>query len=350
MKRKKLFIIILILLVVLTISTIILHTHRTKHKNNIKPTVLVKAIPVKTINTPVTVNAVGTLIAPEQTSVRSKTDGYITQVFFESGQYVHQGDILLTLNDIRTKADLLSAKAVYFAAKAKYTRALKLQQKGYFAKQDVDSLYANMQNKLALQQEAQDALNKKTIRAPFTGYLGKRIINVGDYIQSGQKIVELVNRKQLKAEYSLPEQYLSQIKLGQQITITAASLPKKVFYGKVSFIAPSIDDQTHTIALQATVPNQHNTLAPGLFVTVIQTLDTARPVILIPEQSLIRTLDTATIFKVVNHRAKSIAVKVGDLKNGNIEILSGLSKKDIVIVIGQNKVKDGDNVKIINFP
>lgn len=350
MKRKKLFIVILILLVALIISITIMYTHRAKHPKNTKPTVLVKAIPAKTINLPVTVNAVGTLIAPEQTNVSSETDGYITQVFFESGQHVHQGDTLLTLNNIKTKADLLSAKAAYFAAKAKHSRALKLQQKGYIAKQDVDSLYADMQNKLALQQEAQDALDKKTICAPFAGHLGKRTINVGDYIQSGQKIVELVNRNQLKAEYSLPEQYLSQIKLGQQITITAASLPTNVFYGKVSFIAPSIDDQTHTIALQATVPNQHDILAPGLFVTIKQTLDAARPIILIPEQSLIKTLDTATVFKVVNHQAKSVAVKVGDLKNGDIEIISGISKKDIVIVAGQNKVTDGDDVKIINFP
>ena len=348
MRKKKLFIMLVAVIIFLAIIVIVVHRQNSnKPKKSIAQVALVKVQPVKIMYLPTTVTAVGTLIAPEQTNVSSETNGYVRNISFESGQHVNKGDVLLRLDDVKAKSDVLSAKAAFYAAITKYARALKLQKKGFIAKQDVDSIYSDMQNKLALQQEAEDTLNKKTIRAPFDGYLGKRTINVGDYIQSGQRLVELVNRVQLKAEYSLPEQYLSQIKLDQKIEVTIASMLEKVFYGKVSYIAPAIDDQTHTVALRATVPNSNNILAPGLFVTVKQTLDEAKPMVLVPEQSLIKTLDTAIVFKIINSRAKAVAVKAGDLKNGYVEILSGLSKGDVVITVGQNKVKDGDTVRFI---
>jgi membrane fusion protein (multidrug efflux system) len=347
MRKKKLFIMLAVVIIFLAIIVIVVHRQKSnKPKKSIAQVALVEVQPVKIMYLPTTVTAVGTLIAPERTNVSSETNGYVRNISFKSGQHVNKGDVLLNLDNVKARSDVLSAKAAFYAAKTKYARALKLQKKGFIAKQDVDSIYSDMQNKLALRQEAEDTLNKKTIRAPFDGYLGKRTINVGDYIQAGQKLVELVNRAQLKAEYSLPEQYLSQIKLDQKIEVTIASMPKKVFCGKVSYIAPAIDDQTHTVALRATVPNSNNILAPGLFVTIRQILDQAKPVISIPEQSLIKTFDTTTVFKVVNNQAKAVAVKVGNLKDGYVEILSGLSKGDVVITVGQNKIKDGDKVKL----
>jgi RND family efflux transporter MFP subunit len=343
MKKKIILFSVLLLLLIGLIIVGFVFKDQKKAAN--KSIVLVKTQPVESKDVPHIILAVGALVASEQINIGAESNGFVKQISFRGGQQVKHGDILLTLDNVKAKADVLSSCADYRTAKLKYERSLELQKKGFVSKQTIDLVYSNMQNALAQKQEAEDILNKKTIRAPFSGYLGKRRISVGDYITSGQKLVSLVNRKQLKINYSVPEQYLNFLKLGQLVQITVDSMPNKHLSGIVSFISPTTDSQTHTVALQTTIPNPKNLLEPGLFVTIKQTIDESRPALLVPEQSVVKTLQSATVFKVLNGKARAVAVKTGDLINGDIVILSGLSKKDIIVTKGQHQLHNGDFVK-----
>jgi membrane fusion protein (multidrug efflux system) len=347
MMKKKILFIVIIFAVLLAIVFFITKSLREKPKTiPIEKPVLVRTQAVKTANIPLVIKAVGMLTAAEQTNISAESDGYVKEVLFDGGKYVKKDDILLKLDDVKAAADLVSVKASYQVAESKYERSVKLQKKGFISKQEIDSIYSDMKNNLSKVLETQDTLNQKTIRAPFSGYLGKRTVSVGDYIASGQKIVDLVNREQLQIDYSVPEQVLNQLKIGQSVEISVNAMPNELFAGVVSFISPTVDEQTHTVALQATIPNQKNLLAPGLSSTIKQVLHQKRWVMLIPAQAVIRTLENTSVFKVVNGKAQLASIKIGDLVDGDVEVLSGLTAKDTVITEGQNKVKEGDSVTV----
>lgn len=349
MNKKIMLIFISLIILSMVGFTVMKFFQKDSQKTTQTNPVLVETQPVRIKNIPYVVVAIGTLIAAEQISISAESNGYVKQVLFKGGQYIKRNDVLLTLDDIKAKADLLSSEADYLTARSKYERTLTLKKKGFIAKQDIALVYSDMQNKLAQKLEAEDTLNKKTIRAPFSGYLGKRSISVGDYITSGQKLIDLVNRKQLKIDYSVPEQYLNDLNIGQSVKITVDSMPNKQFNGEVGFISPTVDNQTHTVALQASIPNPKNLLAPGLFVTVKQSIKKAKSVLLVPEQSIIKTLQNTIVFKAVDGKAQSVVVNAGDLINGEIIILSGLSKKDVIVIEGQHQLHDGDFVKTDNY-
>ncbi|HCU00402.1 TPA: efflux transporter periplasmic adaptor subunit [Candidatus Dependentiae bacterium] len=343
---KKKLLILTTAIIVIAVSIFYIHRNHRIRKPRKENAILVCVAKVRVENLADTITAIGTLIAPEKTDISAASDGYIKQVDFQSGQAVTSDQVLLQLDDVKTKADVMSAKAAYLTAKEKYERSLKLQKQGFVSKQDIDAMYADMKDKLALQNEAEDALNKKTIRAPFSGILGERNINPGDYVSSGQKLVTLVNRDQLEVEYVLPERYFSRITKGQSIQIFVDSLPNKSFSGAVTFISPSVNDQTHTIGLRAGISNSDNILAPGLFVNIKQDLDVAKPVIVIPEESVVKSLDNVFVYVAMNGRVKSVPIKMGNLQDGYVQVLSGLSENDLVVTAGQNNLHDGSDIKI----
>jgi membrane fusion protein (multidrug efflux system) len=318
------------------------HLQSGKHKEQHFTRVVMQA--VRYVNWAKTLESVGTLVAMQQVNLTAEVGGYVTKINFYGGQYVKQGDLIIQFDDIKAKADYLAKEAAYRFAVSKYQRAKKLLPDHIISQQEMDSIISDVQAKLAERDTTLDYLNKMSIRAPFSGYLSKKDINVGDYIAAGQSLVVLVDRSHLKVEFSIPEEYLSAVKINQIVSLTSSAFPNQVFNGRVSFIAPIVDPQTHMITLQTDVDNAKNILVPGLFVDIKQTIK-SQNVLSVPEQCIRRFPDKTIVFRVINQKAIITSVQVGAVRDGFVEIKSGLSPGNIVVVAGQEALQDGQLVE-----
>lgn len=344
-KRKKLLIFAIIILAIGIAS----YWGKVKY-SQVQPQVIpVQVQSVKAMSIPTKITAIGTLRAPQDVKISAETAGYVTKIGFNDGQAVNAGDILFQLDDAKEQADLLSTQAAYQGAKNKLIRMSNLLKQHYVSEEDIDNARADLQAKLAAAKTAQDNVDKKAIKAPFSGMVGARTVNTGDFVTSGQKLVELVDRSVLKVDYSVPEKYLLQVKLDQPVVITIADSSERPFAGKVVYISPAIDPETHTLALQASVPNQDNALAPGLFVTISHMTGVSKQTVIVPEESLIKSPEKTIVYRVVANKAVETPVKVGMCKGGGyVEILSGLNLGDIIVTAGQEKLSNGAQVRVVS--
>jgi len=295
---------------------------------------------------PKQIESVGSLKALEEVNISSEVDGRVIQIFFKDGQFVAKGMPIIQLDNIKAKADLESAQTALKLSQTTYERYQALYKEGGVSQQELDQQRSDVESKEAAVKNTIAALNQKQIQAPFDGELGAFAINEGAYINKGEALVKLVNKRKLKVEYAIPEIFLPQLKVGQPVLVSVDSYPGQTFAGQVTFIAPSIDKLTRTVSVQATVPNEEGTLSPGMFVHISQIISEQRETIVIPEQAIIASLQGYSLFKVVAGKAQSIKVTVGERYNGMLEIKQGLEIGDVIVIAGQQKLDDGVAVNI----
>ena len=204
-----------------------------------------------------------------------------------------------------------------------------------------------MQAKSSAVQAAQASLNQKTISAPFDGTLGAFSVTAGKYVSAGQALVKLVNRTWLVASYGLSQDLMPELNTGQQVVITTNAYPKKKFYGSVTFISPTVNKDTGSISLQASVSNKDGLLSPGMYVQIEQQLSVTREALVVPNDAINASVSGYNVYKVDNGKAVQVSVQIGDRYNGNVEVVSGVKVGDVVVVAGQQKLKDGDSVKVV---
>lgn len=348
---KKVFSILVVVAVVCAVVFVIYSEVFKKAivKKPTMPPMMVSVVSVKSVDRPLIVESVGTLIPVQQVNLTAEVSGYITKINFQSGQYVKQSDLIVQLDELKARADYLAKESAYHAAFLKNGRAQKILSTHLISQQDVDTIQSDMQAKLADRDRARDVLNKTAIRAPFSGYLGKKTVNMGDYITTGKTIVNLVDRSLLKVEYAIPEGYLSNIQKNQLVSVITNAFPGKAFEGKVSFISPAVDAQSHMITLQADIDNTKDVLAPGLYVQVKQTLKN-QTVLVIPEQSIVRLPDKVIVYRVIDKKAVATPVKTGATQEGLVEVTAGLSLGDQVITAGTQDLKDHQPVVMSRQP
>lgn len=344
MKRNLLIIMGCILLAI--IFAVIWHLHK-KAKIDV-PATLVKVQTVKISPAAEKIIAVGTLKAAQDIELSTQVSGYVTKVAFKDGQIVTSGEVLFQMDNAKEQANVASAQSDLTFAQNKLARMQKLVASHYVSAEDIDTSQDDVDAKKSALQNAQDNLNKKTIIAPYSGTVGAKTVGIGDFVNPGQKLVELVDRTILRVNYSVPEKYFAAVKLGQTVEITTPELPNRSFEGTVTYISPTIDPDSHTLSLEAQIPNLENILAPGLFVQVQQILNNNTQALLVPEESLVKSPDKIIVYRVVNNKAVATPVKTSIDENGYVQITNGLSPNDVIIIAGQQKLNDGDVVKIID--
>ena len=295
---------------------------------------------------PQQVDALGSLKALEAITVSSEVSGRVAQIFFKDGQQVAKGMPIVQLHNAQDLASYQSAVTALNLAKVKYQRAQLLLNEGGISQQDVDQLRADVENSAATVDSSSAALGEKELTAPFNGTLGAFQVEVGDYVNQGQPLVTLVNRDQLEVVYSLPEQYLSALKLAQIVMVRSNAYPNKSFQGTVTYVAPSVDEATRSIGIQATIDNKEGLLSPGLFVHVTQTIGIDNNALVVPEEAVTASVKGYTVYKVVNGQARLTLVQLGVHFNGQVQVTQGLSLKDVVVTAGQQKLQDGSYVAI----
>lgn len=307
--------------------------------------ILVKASTVEETNLPEELHAIGTLSA-KSVQITPEIAGHVNTVLFKDGEQVNQGAVLVQLDDAVYKAKYESAKARLHYSENNFRRMALLGKKGIVAQQAIDQAESDLKERKADMQENEVILNKMKLIAPFSGMVGRSQINPGDYVTVGQPIVMLTDTKHLRIEYTIPEKYLPHIKVGQSVQVTAAAYPDKTFTGNLTFISPTVNAENRSIAVYADINNDDGLLAAGMFVEASQALGSTQHALMVPARSVMPILDGAQVFKVVDGKAVTVNVKIGQRTAENVQITQGLSKNDVVITDGQLKVKNGMSVKI----
>ena len=293
------------------------------------------------------VTAVGTLIAADSVVIRPEIAGRVVGLHFQEGQLVQKGAKLMTLDPSEYRAQLAATTADAKTESQRYERAQELLEKNFISKEALDVAKGNMDKALAKQQQDEVLLSKTTISAPFTGVLGLRMISPGAYVKAGDDVVRLENLSPVKLDFRVPEMYLSQIKPGQGLTIRVDAYPNDAFQGKIYALEPAVDEKTRTVVVRAQIPNLQNKLRPGMFARVNVLLSTRPNAVVIPEQAIWPQGRDTFVYRVVDGKAVLTKVELGVRHPGEVEVLKGLSAKDVVVTDGQMKLKDGAPVMVL---
>ena len=311
------------------------------------PAIPVKIAPVKIGTVSDEITTIGTLRAEESVVIRSEIAGRVLSIHFAEGQQVSQGDDLVTLDPAEYQAQREESTVAVQLNQLNFERLKDLYNKQLSSRQAYDEAQAKLEESRARQALDQVRLDKTVIRAPFDGVLGLRQISPGAYIQPGQDLVTLAKTDAVKLDFRVSERFLPQIHVGQPIKVTVDAYPNQTFTGKVYASEVSVDEETRTLLLRANLPNAGGELKPGMFARVALVLEERRHALLIPEQALVPQGKENLVFKVVDGKALSSPVKLGQRREGEVEILAGLGTKDQVVTDGQIKLRDGMAVIIL---
>lgn len=298
------------------------------------------------------INAVGSLVASNEVMVANEVVGVVNTIAFESGQTVEAGDVLLTLNDDVDQADLESLSAAEKLAELNFKRLNKLIHEKTVSQSSLDEARAELDSTRALLNAKRANIRKKTIRAAFSGRLGIRQVNLGQYLAPGTEIVSLQALEPIFVDYNLPERYLQQLHLGQTVNVNVLAYPERRFQGEISAISPRIVTGSRSVQIRATLENSDHLLRPGMFAEVATELPSKQNVLNLPERVISYAPYGNTVFLLVEKEGSFIAerkpVTTGEVRNGRVEIVDGLAEGDLVAADGINKLRNGQSVTIDN--
>ncbi|MGY2908418.1 efflux RND transporter periplasmic adaptor subunit [Bradyrhizobium sp. URHC0002] len=302
--------------------------------------------------------AVGDLAAVHQVNVTSDVNGRITEIQFTAGASVKEGTPLVQLFDGPEQGDLANFKAQQRVAQISLDRAKQLAERQVGPQATVDTAQAAFDQASAGIAKTEAIISQKLVRAPFTGELGVRKVEVGQYLTAGTQIVSLTDLSALYANFTVTEKDSAQLKVGQTVRIAVDAYPGRAFEGKITTIEPQIATETRNIRVQATMQNPDKILKPGMFATTTIVLPDKPPVITVPETAVDYTLYGDSVYllteKEEDGKTKLTVtrtfVQTGNRVEGRAEILKGLKDGDRVVAVGQLKLQSGSAVTISNDP
>lgn len=310
----------------------------------------VEAMAVKQISLPQTITAVGSLRSDEAVVLRPEVAGRISEILFREGQRVQQGEVLVRFDSSVQRAELEQAKANLSLNQSKFERAVDLQKKGFISSQARDEAENNYRVSKAAVDLFAARLAKLELRAPFTGLAGLRQVSIGDYVKDGQDLVNIETIDPLKVDFRVPEIYMQQVAVGQAMQIGLDAFPNQNFTGQVLAINPLVDANGRSIVIRAQVRNSGSQLRPGMFARVRLLVGGVQESLAVPEQALVPVGDDLYVFKIVDGKAQRTKIDIGQRRDALVEIVKGLSKTDIVVTAGLQKIRDGANVKVTLIP
>ena len=299
--------------------------------------------------------AVGDLAAVHQVNVTTDVNGRITDILFTPGAEVKAGDPLLQIFDAPDQSDLASYKAQTRAAELALDRAKTLLAKSFGPQATVDSAQASYDQGAAAVAKTEAIISQKRIKAPFSGVLGVRLVELGQYLSAGTQIVSLTDLSRLFLNFTVTEKDRAVISVGQTVRIKVDAYPDRTFEGKITTIEPQISADTRNVRVQATLENPNRILQPGMFASTTVELPAKPAVITVPETAVDYTLYGDSVWLITetkdaegNSSLKTdrTFVKTGQRINGRVVIASGVKPGDRVVAVGQLKLQSGSAVTI----
>lgn len=309
--------------------------------------IAVEAAKIKTQLVTSSLTAVGSLRSDESVVIAAEIEGRIAEVTAKEGVEVQAGEVLFRLDDAMLKADLAQAKAESLLAEANFERAdtLYKQRSGTERTRDeskyaVDRTHANVELSTV-------RLDKATIRAPFDGVLGLRSVSLGKYVTKGESLIVLSRIDPIKVDFRLPEVELASVKVGSKIRMQLDAFLGRTFEGEVTAIDPQVDINGRSISIRAKVGNPGGILKPGLFAR-IEVVTVSRPnAITVPESALVNQGRDRFVFVVRDGKAARANIRTGVRQPGLVEVVEGLKPDDVVVVSGQQRLREGVLVEIV---
>lgn len=307
--------------------------------------------------------AIGSLKALQGVDLSLEVAGTVKAVLFESGQKIRVGQPLLQLDSDVEKALLGTAQADLGLAQVEYGRGSRLVGDQAISKGDFDKLAAQLKKASASVAQLNASLEKKRIVAPFSGTIGIRQVDVGDYLASGTVIATLQDLSSLYVDFNVPEQALPKLTVGQIARVNVAAFPDQSFEATISAINPKVDEATRNVLIRATLPNPQSQLLPGMFANLQVLLPGPKTQVVIPESAITYTLYGNSVYVVVPKKdaegapekdAKGEAqlvvdrrfVETGERRDGLVIISKGLKAGEQVVSGGQLKLDNGAHVAV----
>ena len=296
--------------------------------------------------------AIGSITPTRGVVVSAEVSGIVRNIYFDSGQHVDEGELLVELDVDVDRAELDALQADRRLAEITRNRVSQIVSDNLGPRSELDEAQANLDRTEAEIAAKQAMIRKKSIRTPFAGELGIRIINPGQYLAPGDEIVQLVGLDPIYVEYSLPERYLSELRVGQRVAVTVQAYPDTLFEGDIYAISPSIQTASRSVRIRALIENPDRRLRPGMFAEVDTLLDERDRVLTLPERAVAYNPYGESVF-VVNEAdgVKTVAltqIKTGQVRNGRVEIISGLDEGTEVVSDGHNKLRNGQAISVDN--
>ncbi|MCK1520586.1 multidrug efflux system membrane fusion protein [Bradyrhizobium sp. GM2.2] len=327
--------------------------------NNKPPPVAVSAAEAKSEVVPNLLTAVGGLAAVHQVDVSADVNGRVTEIKFEPGTHVEAGTPLVQMFDAPEQGDLANYKAQATVAQLSLDRAKQLASRQFGPQATVDTAQAAYDQAQAGIAKTEALISQKLVRAPFSGDLGVRKVEVGQYLTAGTAIVSLTDLSELWANFTVTEKDSGSLKVGQPVRLKVDAYPGRTFDAKITTIEPQISADTRNIRVQATISNPEKILKPGMFVTTTVVLPDKPAVVTVPETAVDYTLYGDSVFVITEKKeadgktslsAVRTFVQTGNRVEGRVEIVKGVKPGDKVVAVGQLKLQSGAAVSISTDP
>jgi len=306
---------------------------------------------------PTTINMIGTVEAVHGVTVSADLAGTVTKITFESGQTIHEGDVLVELDTSQERAQLAALEAQRDLAQVNYTRMQELVKEGVISRMEYDQATAQQKQTAANVGEIKATIGRKTIRAPFTGVLGIRKVNLGQYLSGGSPVVSLQSLNPIYVNFGVPQQNVGQVRVGHTVQISSDDLPGQAFTGRVTAMDSIVDEATRNVQVQATLSNPEGKLRPGMFVQVDVALRAAHPVISLPASAISYAPYGDSVFVITDLKdekgrpyrgVRQQFVKVEGSRGDQVGVISGVNPGDEVVTSGVFKLRNGAAVQVNN--
>ena len=322
------------------------------------PAVHVEAAPAQARPMPRTLPLTGALVANRQADVAANASGRVTRCFVERGTMVRAGDPLVQL-DVRSAAigeqealgNLETVEAQRALAEAQCARYEGLFQKGAISRDEWDRFASQCRTSAgsaraarARADMARKNLTDGTVRAPFTGMVGERFVDVGEYVKPDSRVAALVEIAALRLQLTVPEVEAGRIAPRQVVTFEVQAFPGETFRGTVAYVGPALRAETRDLVAEAVVPNADRRLKPGMFATAHLALP-SEPVVAVPRSALRTEGATARLFTVVDGRVEERIVQPGPESDGYVAVLEGLKAGERVVTLPTEQIRDGTRVQ-----
>jgi membrane fusion protein, multidrug efflux system len=299
-------------------------------------------------------SAIGSITTVQGVNVTTEIPGTIVEIAFESGAAVNKGDLLLRLDTSSEAAQLRAIEAQVELARISADRERNLRKENMVSQSELDAAEATLKGTQANADNIRAIIEKKTIRAPFSGRLGIRLVNLGQYLESGKAIASLQSLSPIHADFSLPQQKLARLTNGMKVRVTTDAYPDRSFEGALTAINPDVDASTRGVGLQATFDNAQQLLRPGMFVRVEVLMPEQKSVLSIPATALLSAPYGDSVFVIQSNTNKDAKgnvkaglvvrqqfVRTGQTRGDFLSVESGLKAGEKVACSGVFKLRNG---------
>lgn len=286
-----------------------------------------------------TVTAVGTVLSNEEVEVRSQVSGQIRSINFAEGKRVRRGDLLVKINDDDLKAQLFRTESRLAITEQQAERQRQLFEKQFVSQEEYNSVLNELNVAKADVQLILAQIDKTEIRAPFDGTIGLRFASEGGYISPATIITTLQDNSRMKVDFTIPEKYAGDIKVGDRITFRIQTR-REQFEGRIYSLDARLDQTTRTLRVRALAPNPKGLLLPGSFATIEVRLN-ERETLTIPAFALIPELKGHRVFLYKGGVAESRPVEIGIRTDQRVEIVAGLEDGDTLITSAILQLRPG---------